>query len=399
MPGISIFSRYAFRQTAGALLLILLSLSGIVWIALALRELNVVTSQGQSAATLLLMTTLALPNLMAIIAPVALLIAAVHTLNRLNGDSELIVLTASGAGMWTVIKPFLVLAAIVAIAISLVNHFVLPWSLKQLRATIVEVRTDLLTQVIQPGRFSSPEQGLTFHIRERAPNGDLLGLIMDDTRNPKEAQSYLAEKGVILEQDGASYLLMTEGHILRRADAEEPAQILAFDKYAVDLDRFEPKTKEARDLRPRESYYRELVAPNPKNPSFKQAPGQFAAELHERFSNPFYPLAFVMIALAFVGQAQSTRQNRAERIGGAFLAALVSRLSGLATNNLAVLHPAALVFLYAIPIGAALAAGYWIWLARTPKDRIGIGDRLAGAAGALRRLRPGRRSELPGVRS
>ena len=44
------------------------------------------------------MTTLALPNLMAMIAPFSLLIAAIHTLNRLNSDSELIVLTASGAG-------------------------------------------------------------------------------------------------------------------------------------------------------------------------------------------------------------------------------------------------------------------------------------------------------------
>src|SRR4051812_46105342 len=88
-----IISRYVFRQTAGVLLLILLSLGGIVWIALALRELNVVTSGGQNAFTLLKMTTLALPNLLGVIAPFALLIAVVQVLSRLNGDSELIVLT------------------------------------------------------------------------------------------------------------------------------------------------------------------------------------------------------------------------------------------------------------------------------------------------------------------
>ena len=87
----NIFERYVFRQAAGALVLILASLGGIVWIALALRELNIVTSQGQSGWALLSLTTLALPNLLAIIAPVALLIAAIHTLHRLNSDSELIV--------------------------------------------------------------------------------------------------------------------------------------------------------------------------------------------------------------------------------------------------------------------------------------------------------------------
>ncbi|HEX9881951.1 MAG TPA: LptF/LptG family permease, partial [Hyphomicrobium sp.] len=111
----TIFERYVFRQAGGALLIILLSLSAIVWIALALRQLNVVTAQGQDVWMLVKMTTLALPNLMAIIAPFSLLIAAIHTLNRLNGDSELIVMTASGATVWRAARPLLLLAALVTV--------------------------------------------------------------------------------------------------------------------------------------------------------------------------------------------------------------------------------------------------------------------------------------------
>ncbi|NJO24315.1 MAG: LptF/LptG family permease, partial [Sphingomonadales bacterium] len=96
----TIFARYVFRQSAGTLLLILLSLSGVVWIALALRQLNLVTTQGQETWIFLKMTLLALPNLMALVAPLALLVAVIHVLNRLNGDSELIVATAAGATVW-----------------------------------------------------------------------------------------------------------------------------------------------------------------------------------------------------------------------------------------------------------------------------------------------------------
>ena len=106
----STIGAYVLRQATGAFLLIVLSLSGIVWIALALRELSVVTSDGQGAFVLFKMTTLALPNLMAVVAPFALLIAVIHTLNRLNSDSELIVLTASGATIWTIARPLLLLA-------------------------------------------------------------------------------------------------------------------------------------------------------------------------------------------------------------------------------------------------------------------------------------------------
>ena len=372
----TIFARYVFRQAAGALILILASLGGIVWIGLALRELNVVTTSGQSGWTLLALTTLALPNLLAIIAPIALLIASIHTLNRLNSDSELIVLTASGATIWTTARPLLVLAAMVMAAVLAVNHVAMPWSLRQLRETVMQLRTDLLTQVIQPGKFSSPEAGLTLHIRERSANGELRGLIMDDNRNRKQSQSYLAEHGVIVKQDGTAYLVMREGHVVRRDDPKKAAEILAFDTYTVDLDNFEAKTQDAVDFKPRERYFGELIHPEPGSVTYKLTPGLFTAELHERFSNPLYPLAFVMIALAAAGRAQSTRQNRMQSLTAGFIAAIVCRLSGLAMNNIVVLNAGAVPLLYAIPLGAAAVST--LLVIRGPSSLPGA--RVAGAA-------------------
>lgn len=387
----TIFARYVFRQAAGALLLILASLGGVVWIGLALRELNVVTSSGQSGWTLLAMTTLALPNLLAIIAPIALLIAAIHTLNRLNSDSELIVLTASGATVWTAAKPLILLATLVMIAVTAVNHLVMPWSLRSLRDTVMQLRTDLLTQVIQPGKFSSPEAGLTLHIRERAPNGELRGLIMDDNRNRRQSQSYLAEHGVIVKQDGTAYLVMRDGHIVQRNSPKKPAEIIAFDNYTVDLDSFDAKVQGPVDFRPRERYYSELVNPEAGSQNYKLLPGQFTAELHERFSNPLYPLAFVMIALAAAGQAQSTRQNRVKSLTAGFLAAIVCRLSGLGINNVVVANTALVPLMYAIPLAtAALAA---IIVVRGPRALPGV--RLFG--GVIDRVKD-RLSSLPAIR-
>lgn len=367
----TIFGRYVFRQAAGALLLILLSLSGIVWIALALRQLNLVTSQGQDTLTFLIMTTLALPNLMALIAPIALLIAVIHTLNRLNGDSELIVLTASGATIWTIARPLLLLALLVSLAVSAVNHIAMPWSLRLLRDFVIEVRTDLIAQVVQPGRFSSPEPDLTFHIRERTFSGELLGILLHDAREPKQTLSYLAEKGIIVKQGATAFLLMTNGHIVRRSGPQEAPQIITFENYGVDLDRFEQKG-EAAELRPRERYFSELAFPAPDDPDYKRQPGHFRAELHERFANPLYPLAFVVIALAFVGQAQSTRQNRVEAVVIGFVLAAACRLGGLAVNNLVVLRASFIPVLYLIPIASMLLAFLVIRLNANPRGGINI---------------------------
>ncbi|HMN37842.1 MAG TPA: LPS export ABC transporter permease LptF [Hyphomicrobium sp.] len=371
-----IFTRYVFRQAAGAFLLILLSLTGIVWIALALRQLNVVTSQGQDTMMLVKMTTLALPNLMAIIAPFSFLIAALHTLNRLNTDSELIVLSAAGSTVWTTAKPLIVLALVVSAGLAFVNHLAQPWSMQLLKQYIVQVRTDLLTQVMQPGRFSSPEPNLTFHIRERALNGELLGLLMHDTREKSQAQSYLAERGQIVKQDPTAYLVMSAGHIIRRTDAKEPPQIIAFDRYAVDLDRFEAQDGGDGELKPRERYFSELYDPGPDSRLFKAQPGQFRSELHERFANPLYPVAFALLVVAFVGQARSTRSSRMENLVVAFLVAAGARLGGLAVNNLVAVKASFVPVLYGLPLAAMIVGVLMIKAGERQRSGPAIGDRV-----------------------
>lgn len=396
----STFSRYVFRQAAAAFLLILLSLCSIVWIALALRQLNVVTSQGQDSLMLVKITTLALPNLMAIIAPVAFLIAALHTLNRLNTDSELIVMTASGATIWSAARPLLFLALLVTVGLGVINHLAQPWSFRVLKDLMIQVRTDLLTQVIQPGRFSSPEPDLTFHIRERSFNGELLGLVMHDTREKERAQSYLAERGVIVKQDNTAYLVMSSGHIIRRADPQNPPQIVAFDKYAVDLDRFEPRGKAAEEWRPRERYFNELLSTDPNCRICQSQAGKFRAEFHERIATLLYPFAFALIITAFVGQARSTRSTRMESLIIAFVAAAGLRLGGLAVNNLVTANAMFVPVMYLLPIGAMGLSLVVIKAADRQKSGLDLIDKIVSAvsqalAPLIAAIRPKSRGATP----
>ena len=90
------FDRYIFRTTFGAFLLVLVSLTTVIWLTHALREIDLMTNQRQTVLTFLGITSLLIPMLVLIIAPIALVIAVGHTLNRLNTDSEIVVMSASG---------------------------------------------------------------------------------------------------------------------------------------------------------------------------------------------------------------------------------------------------------------------------------------------------------------
>jgi lipopolysaccharide export system permease protein len=367
----TIFGRYLFRQAANALLVILLTLTLVVWLATALKELNLITSRGQGIVLFLQMTMLSLPSLMALIAPNAMLMAALYTLDRMNGDSELIVMTSSGAPIWRIGAPIVALASIVALAVLIANVWVTPASMRELRSFITHVRADLISQVLQPGRFSSPEDGLTFHIRDRSPAGDLLGLLVHDERDGKQVMSYLAERGRIIDNDEGSYLIMLDGFVQRfnNEGDEKDVQIVAFDQNMLDLTEFSPKDSGGKELRPREAYTSDLLRPDVTKPEIRRNYPQLRAELHERLATPLYPLVFAFIAIAFLGHARTARENRWGQILAAFGVAVGLRAAGIAVGNMVAVSHWAILLVYGLPLGAIIVAAWAAHARMVPKLR------------------------------
>ena len=367
----TLFSRYVFRQVANAFVIILVTLTSIVWIATALKQLDLLISQGQGFELFLKMTFLSLPSLMALIAPNAMLMAALYTLDRLNGDSELIVMTAAGAPIWRIGAPFVLLASMVCVAILICNLYILPASMLALRALINQVRTDVISQVLQPGHFSSTEPGLTFHIRDRSPTGDLLGLLVHDQRDDAQVMSYLANRGHILSNDDGAYLVMFDGFVHRYEPKSEDkgVQIVHFDQYVLNISDLSPTEDTSKELRPRERYLTELLHPNPELFKQKGAEGQLRSELHDRFATPLYPMLFAFLAISVLGHARTTRESRWSQIMLVAGIALGLRVAGLTATNLVTMSATATPLVYLIPIGAIIVAAFLAHVRMSPELR------------------------------
>jgi lipopolysaccharide export system permease protein len=367
----TLFSRYMLRQATNAFLVILLTLTTIVWLATALKQLDLITSQGQGLLLFFKMTMLSLPSLVALIAPNAVLMAALYTLDRMNSDSELIVMTASGASVWRVCSPLIALASVVSVAILLSNLFLNPACMRELRSFITQVRADLISQVIQPGRFSSPERGLTFHIRDRSPTGELLGLLIQDERDPKQVMTYLAKRGRIVSNDDGSYLIMFDGYVQRfdAKDKDKAVQIVAFDQNMIDISQLAPTGTQKRRLEPSETSTVGLLNASSNEDIPPKEYGQFRYELHARLSTPLYPLVFIFVAIALMGQARTTRESRWGQILAAFGIAIGLRVAGITAGNLVTLDASAVVLVYALPVAAILIAAWVAQVRMSPELR------------------------------
>lgn len=343
--------RYIFRICAGAFLAVLLGLTGVIWVTQALRELDLVTAKGQTLLVFLVVTGLSLPTLVTVIAPVALFIAVLYALNKLNGDSELIVMSAAGMSPRRLMRPFLTLGLMVAGAVGFLTIYVMPSSFQELRDLVTRIRADFVANIVREGQFNQLDSGITFHFRERGPGGGLLGILMQDKREPARAITYLAERGQATEMNGQSYLVLERGSVIRAQPGNRDPSIIRFERYAVDLAAFTPPEGDL-VYKPRERSTTQLLFPDRDEGYFKLQKGRFRAELHDRLSSWLYPLALALIAFAALGEARTTRQGRGAAIAGAIAAVVVLRIAGFAATSAAVRSQGAVIAVYAVPLGA-----------------------------------------------
>src|ERR1039457_5577620 len=113
-------SRYIFRTTFGAFLIVLVALTALIWVTQSLRDFDLMTSQGQTILVFVGITGLIIPLLVLVIAPIALLIAVVHVLNRLSTDSEIIVMNASGMSPLLLFRAFMTVAVVVSLFVGVI---------------------------------------------------------------------------------------------------------------------------------------------------------------------------------------------------------------------------------------------------------------------------------------
>src|ERR1700757_870986 len=143
--------KHFFRTTLASFALVLVSLTGVIWITQALRGIDLMTSQGQTIITFLGLTSLVIPALILIIAPVALMIAISHTLNKLATDSEIIVMNAAGFSPFRLFRPFVYATIVVSMMVAFIAAWLAPEGMRRIKQWDAEITADVLTNIPHAG--------------------------------------------------------------------------------------------------------------------------------------------------------------------------------------------------------------------------------------------------------
>ncbi|MCG8441362.1 MAG: LptF/LptG family permease [Caulobacterales bacterium] len=374
--------RYILRQALWPLIAAVSSLGVLALLTQSVSTLDLIIDQRQTLGVYLKITGLALPQLIAYILPLALLIATFYSMNRLQSDSELVVCKAAGVSRWRLASP-LVKLGIAAMVVNLtINLWVQPTSFRAMRALLYEVRADLAAKLVRPGQFHNPAEGLTIYARDIEPGGRVVDLLIEDATNAAQPVTYMAKAGVFTDVSGEVALVMYEGSAQSLSE-DRTLSFLDFDSYTFVLSTI-IHTPESLFYKLSDLYLHELLFPDPYQLWTWRYHAEVLAEGHFRLTAPLYNPAFVLIALAAILGGEYSRTGYFRRIAIAAAAALIVRVLGFAAQSASADNVAFNLLQYAIPLATAGGA---LWIILSPRVHRARSPARPTATGALAEAR------------
>jgi lipopolysaccharide export system permease protein len=370
-------NRYILRQCLSVMIFVTGALTAAVWLAQSLRLVDLIVNRGLSAEVFLYLALLIVPKFLDIVLPIGAFIAVLFVFNRLTTESELVVMRAAGVSPLDLAKPVLELALIAWVILMTLSLYFLPASNREFKDLQFEIRNRFVSSLLQEGSFTTISDKLTIYIGGRNDRGEVIGLMINDSRDPKHPVTLLAQRGAFADTGGASRIIMVNGDRQQYDRDTGKLSVLTFDRYVLDLDMMRD-APEARSREAQERFLGELFSP-PEDLDAGTRDAYFV-EGNERLTVPLSAFSFAIIPLACLLPGEFNRRGQLKRVLLAIGCALAFQTLDLAVKNLEGRYSAAVPISYVIDL-FPFAVGLGILLHRGIRFNF---RRLSLAVGATR---------------
>lgn len=329
-------------------LVISFALTSMIWLTQSLKFIDLIVNRGLNIGSFLYLSSLLIPSLLFLILPLALLASVLMVYNRFISDSELIVLKSAGISRLQLAYPALLVGLLVTAVTYSISFYFLPASYKELKNTQAYIKNNYASVLLQEGVFSTPVNGLTVYIETRGKNGVFEGIMVDDSRDPEEAVTLIAEKGFITTTKNGPRLELQNGHGQSIDKKSGNLYVVDFKSDQHDINLYS-KPSNRKSKKPEEKYIHELLNPDIENEKLYT---KFIAEGHYRLIWPLFNFVFVLISLAFLFSGQFSRRGQWKRllsilITTTFIVVINLALKSAATKNL-YLVPLMYIYVFSI---------------------------------------------------
>ena len=220
-------------------LLVLFTISIIIWVLQAVNFLDFVTEDGHGFLVYFNYTILSLPKIVGRIYPFAIFLSFTYILLKYENKNELVIFWNFGVKKIKFVNFFIKLSFLFVLISLFINAFISPYTQDKARSYIRSSDLDFFTSILKPKTFVDTIEGLTIYFDEIGDNGELKNIYLKNNLG-NTSQITFAKIGKVEKYGDKKILVLKEGRTIN--EINENISEFKFTKSDFNISRFSTKT-------------------------------------------------------------------------------------------------------------------------------------------------------------
>ena len=220
-------------------LLVLFTISIIIWVLQAVNFLDFVIEDGHGFLVYFNYTILSLPKIVGRIYPFAIFLSFTYILLKYENKNELVIFWNFGVKKIKFVNFFIKLSFLFVLISLLINAFISPYTQDKARSYIRSSDLDFFASILKPKTFVDTIEGLTIYFDEIGDNGELKNIYLNNNLG-NASQITFAKTGKIENYQNKKILVLREGKTIN--EMNESISEFEFTKSDFNISRFSTKT-------------------------------------------------------------------------------------------------------------------------------------------------------------
>jgi lipopolysaccharide export system permease protein len=306
--------RYLMKELFPSFLLGVVGFTFILLTGRILQLTELFVNKGIPLGFILKLLYFLLPSFLVLTIPMATLLSALLTFNRLSSDNEITALKASGVSLYQMTPPVLLLALSTTLATTFLSLYSLPRANQASRSLLYEMASSRAHAGVRERVFNDEFEGLVLYVERVTPRTfQWENVFISDSRNAAETHTIIARQGMVLSDPHLFIvtLRLKNGAIHKLGDQPNSYEKIDFNTYDLRLDlKTGLKEQKSAEKHPADMSLSELTgavqALRSKKADFKPQ----MIKIHEKFSIPFACLVFGIIGIPLGLQSRTSRAGK-----------------------------------------------------------------------------------------
>jgi len=215
---LKILHRYILREVLINFCIALFVFTSILFVVRMLRLTSMIINRGVDFSQVAMVFVSIIPTFLEVAIPLSALLGVMLAFARLSGDSEIIVIRASGTSLLQLLRPVVVFAGFAMLLGLVVSTNLKPWGYQQLSTSLFEIARSRSTAGLTEGIFNELGSLTLYAEKIEHRSGQLERVMIDDRRDPAERKVIFAKTGSIRSDPGEQTItfLLHDGEIHER---------------------------------------------------------------------------------------------------------------------------------------------------------------------------------------